>query len=206
MRDSVQFAIIGIAKQRKKPPLKGGFLSLSERVNMKETPNYYAVLTADVRYDKNISANAKLLFAEITALSHKEGFAWASNKYFADLYGVNKDTVSRWVGELVKHSYIKIEVNREAGNIRKIYLLNVNPIPKNEYSIRKNADTYPQKRQDPIRKNADIIIQENIKKNNTDGLAEKKPAAVDHRGAESTAKEKIRQALRKGNLRSLKNA
>lgn len=172
---------------------------------MKEQPNYYAILTADVRYNKDLSANAKLLFAEITALSQKEGYCWASNQYFADLYGVDKDTVSRWVGELVKHSYIKIEVNREAGNIRKIYLLNVNPIPKNEDSIPKNADTYPQNRQDPIPKNADIIIQDNIKNNNTDGLAVKKPAAVDHRGVESPAKERIRQALKSGSLRSLKN-
>lgn len=172
---------------------------------MKEKPSYYAILTADVRYDKSISANAKLLYAEITALSQKEGFAWASNQYFADLYGVDKDTVSRWVGQLSRAGYIKIEVDREAGNLRKIYLLNVNPIPKNEYSIPKNAYTYPQKSRDPIPKNADIIIQENNKNNNTDNLAEKKPAAVDHRGAESPAKEKIRQALRKGNLRGLNN-
>lgn len=172
---------------------------------MENKPAYYAILTAEVRYDKNLSANAKLLFAEITALSQKEGYAWASNKYFADLYGVDKDTVSRWVGELVKHSYIKIEVNREAGNIRKIYLLNVNPIPKNEDSIRKNADTYPQNRQDPIPKNADIIIQEN-NINNKAALASESPAAENHRGAYSPAKERLRQALKSGKVKELKNA
>lgn len=32
----------------------------------KENPCYYAILTAEVRYSKNINANEKLLFAEIT--------------------------------------------------------------------------------------------------------------------------------------------
>lgn len=37
---------------------------------MNETPSYYAILTANVRYSKLINANEKLLFAEITALSN----------------------------------------------------------------------------------------------------------------------------------------
>lgn len=129
----------------------------------KETPGYYAILTADVRYDKKLSSQSKLLFAELTALTHKEGYAWASNKYFGDLYGVNKDTVSRWISELVKNGYIKIEIDKKAGNLRKIY---VEAIRKNAYPIPKNEDRYTQKRHDPIRKNADIIIQENNNKNN----------------------------------------
>ena len=42
----------------------------------KEKPNYYAIIPADVRYCKRISANAKLLFAELTthALRHNVRF------------------------------------------------------------------------------------------------------------------------------------
>ena len=57
---------------------------------MKEKPNYYAILTAEVRYNKDLTPNAKLLFAEITALCNMNGQCFASNRYFADLYGKSK--------------------------------------------------------------------------------------------------------------------
>ncbi|MGE9832701.1 conserved phage C-terminal domain-containing protein, partial [Ligilactobacillus salivarius] len=41
---------------------------------MNEKPGYYSILTANVRYDKRLKANEKLLFSEITALSNKYGY------------------------------------------------------------------------------------------------------------------------------------
>ena len=40
-----------------------------------EHPSCYSILTADVRYDKRLKPNEKLLFSEITALSNKRGTA-----------------------------------------------------------------------------------------------------------------------------------
>ena len=74
---------------------------------MKEKPSYYAILTADVRYHKNLTPNAKLLYAEITALENMNGRCFANNKYFADLYGVSKTSVSKWISQLESFNCIK---------------------------------------------------------------------------------------------------
>lgn len=72
-----------------------------------ENPSYYAIIPAEVRYDENLSPNAKLLFAEITCLCNKNGVCKASNKYFSDLYKVSTVSVSTWVSQLVKNGYIE---------------------------------------------------------------------------------------------------
>jgi hypothetical protein len=73
---------------------------------MKEQPNYYAIISAEVRYDKNLTANAKLLYAEITALLNINGECFATNKYFSNLYGKSTVTISKWISELVANGYI----------------------------------------------------------------------------------------------------
>lgn len=69
-------------------------------------PNYFAIIPADIRYDKDIPNIAKLLYAEITALCNNTGYCWATNNYFADLYGISKYTVSRSINILINHNYL----------------------------------------------------------------------------------------------------
>jgi hypothetical protein len=83
---------------------------------MKRSPTYYAVIPASVRYSK-LKPNAKLLYGEITALSNKEGYCFATNRYFADLYGVTKNTVSLWVSQLNKLGYVSIELIKKGEQI-----------------------------------------------------------------------------------------
>jgi DNA-binding transcriptional regulator YhcF (GntR family) len=78
---------------------------------MTDKPNYYAIIPAKVRYS-SLKPNAKLLYGEITALSNKLGYCYASNNYFAELYGVSKNTVSRWLSDLTKLGFITIEIKR----------------------------------------------------------------------------------------------
>ena len=78
-------------------------------------PNYYAIIPAKVRYS-SLKPNAKLLYGEITALSNKLGYCFATNNYFAELYGVNKNTVSRWLTDLKKLGFITITIERDSNN------------------------------------------------------------------------------------------
>ncbi len=75
---------------------------------MKRTePSYYSVLPAEVRYHAKLSASAKLLFSEITALCNKGGTCWASNAYFARLYKAHTSTISGWIAELIQEGFIE---------------------------------------------------------------------------------------------------
>jgi len=92
---------------------------------MKEQPTYYSILTADVRYDRNLNDSEKLLYSEITALSNKYGYCTATNNYFAELYGVSKVTISRRISNLKKHQFLEVEMIKENNEIvqRKLYPL-----------------------------------------------------------------------------------
>lgn len=88
-------------------------------------PGYYAVIPADVRYDDQIPANAKLLYGEISALISADGFCYATNQYFAKVYGMTEDSISRLISKLESAGYITRELERDsAGQIvrRKLFL------------------------------------------------------------------------------------
>lgn len=82
---------------------------------MKEQPNYYSILPADVRYDNTLKDKAKLLYSEITALSTKDGYCYASNKYFAELYNVTPTTISLLIKDLADKGYITREIKYKDG-------------------------------------------------------------------------------------------
>lgn len=83
---------------------------------MKEAPNYYAVIPADVRYDNDLKDKAKLLYGEITALSDKYGYCYASNRYFAELYSVSQTTISLLIKNLIDNGYIESEIEYKDGS------------------------------------------------------------------------------------------
>lgn len=99
--------------------------------DVKESPNYYAIINAKVRYDKSISPNAKLLYGEITALCNIKGYCWASNKYFSELYKVNRSSITHWIKQLVDAGHIRQQLIYADGqpNIkeRRLYLTEVSP-------------------------------------------------------------------------------
>lgn len=138
-----------------------------------EKPNYYSILPANVRYDKELMANAKLLYGEITALCNEKGICWAGNEYFANLYNVSKETISRWISQLNKKGYI---------NVKMFYKKNSKEIDKRiisvvqNYPIDENVNTYCQENQSktlltktsiPYCQKRQTPIDENVKENIT---------------------------------------
>ena len=147
---------------------------------MKNFPSYYAIIPATVRYDKRLSANAKLLYGEITALCGKGGYCWARNSYFAELYGVNKISISRMIKQLIDYGYIFSEIKYREGSkeIERRYL-KLRPEPLEEEVEDKIEDENVRKTEGPmliginnnvntpINKNVNTPINKNVKGNNT---------------------------------------
>ena len=105
--------------------------------------NYYAIIPANVRYS-NIKANSKLLYGEISALSNKHGYCFATNRYFSELYNVNKNTISLWIKDLSDNKFIDVYIERDESK----------QVIQRRLSIAKIADTPITKKDDsPITKN-----------------------------------------------------
>lgn len=120
-----------------------------------ENKNYYAIIPANVRYDRELIPNAKLLYGEVTALCNEKGFCWATNDYFSKLYGVEKETISRWINQLAKKKYIRLQIKyKEKSKEIEHRIIKIINTPIDEKVM-----TYPQNNQDPI--------DEKVKDNNT---------------------------------------
>ena len=123
-----------------------------------QSPGYFSILTADVRYDTGLSDFAKLLYSDITALCNKKGYCDATNDYFATQFGKSKRTISATVGALADAGYICIEVERDASNAvvaRKIW-------------VQANARAAAEKVQTPMEENFyQYNRKNNTSKNNT---------------------------------------
>lgn len=128
-------------------------------MNEENKISYYSIIPATVRYDSELKPAEKLLYSEITALANRNGYCFAQNRYFANLYKVSIETVSRWIANLQKQGYIKIEIIRNENKeiiSRNIYIMDVPYCRKDQYP-------YCQKNQYPIdEKVKDNNINNNI--------------------------------------------
>ena len=94
-----------------------------------EQKNYYAIIPANVRYCKNLNPNTKLLYGEITALTNENGFCYATNDYFAELYGVSPRTITDWIKSLQDNNFVYCELltkRYEDGTVKKIRKIYIN--------------------------------------------------------------------------------
>jgi len=99
---------------------------LSERYGEQgREPAFDAVIPGPVRYCEDLTANAKLMYGEIRALSNSRGYCWAHNSYFAEQYKMTERSIARLITQLEKLGFIKVTLQRDGlGHIsgRRIYV------------------------------------------------------------------------------------
>ena len=125
--------------------------------------SYYAIIPANVRYDNDLTANAKLLYGEITALCNEKGYCWATNSYFAELYGVSKTSISKWINQLIEKGYVISQIN---------YKPNSKEIDKRHlyiggYPIKEKLNTSLRKVKGGHKEKLNTPIEEKLKDNTT---------------------------------------
>ena len=125
-------------------------------------PSYYAIIPGTVRYNKNITPQARLLYGEITALCNKEGFCYAGNEYFAKLYNVTEITISRWIKQLRDEKEIFTYIDKRTNH--RIITLEENQLTKLLRRLNKNDNSHLTKLLTAINKN---VKSNNNTTNNT---------------------------------------
>lgn len=98
-------------------------ISSIEQIDELFEPGFYAVIPIEILEKKTISANAKLLYAEIMALSKKSGRCYATNEYLAERLGLSKATIPSLLRELKDDMLVRVEIKRsDQGTFRDITL------------------------------------------------------------------------------------
>lgn len=80
----------------------------------------YYIKIKDEILKRDISDGAKILYGELSRLSTKEGYCFASNKYLGELVNKRERTIQNLLKELKENNLIKIYI--ESINQRKIYV------------------------------------------------------------------------------------
>ena len=143
--------------------------------------NFYAIIPAFIRYDKRLPMLSRFLYGELTALCSEKGYCWASNRYFAELYEVSIETISRYIAKLKEFGYIRITYDSsKKDNDRRIYITDI-PIENIELTTETKAEPEEEDTTIPLTKTSNTLdenikppltktsntLDENIKHNNT---------------------------------------
>ena len=132
--------------------------------------NFYAIIPAFIRYDKRLPMLSRFLYGELTALCNEKGYCWASNRYFAELYEVSIETISRYIAKLKEFGYIRITYDSsKKDNDRRIYITDIqieNIEPTTETKTETKAEAEEEYTTTPLTKTSNTL-DENIKHNNT---------------------------------------
>lgn len=153
---------------------------------LEDKPNYYSITPANVRYDKSLPMGARFMYGEITALTKKDGYCWAGDSYFAELYEVTNTTIQNWLRSLerkgyisrkriykdgtkqIKNRYIRLFDTPTQNNLGT-YVKNINDPTQN------NLGTYPKNIKNPTQNNLRDSITSTITSTTTNNKDRTKP-------------------------------
>lgn len=132
---------------------------------MNKQPSYYAIIPAGVRYHRELKPAAKLLYGELTALCSVEGYCWASNAYFAEIYQATTRQVQRWIADLAKFGFIKVEVDQnQHRSKRRIYMMQMPQADPTQMTYdEKVATTHDEKVVHSITDSSNTSLEDNNK-------------------------------------------
>jgi hypothetical protein len=68
--------------------------------------NWYAVITADILYDKRLNSRQKVLMAVISNLSNEKGYCFASNDHFSEMLNCSISSIQRDLSVLEESKYL----------------------------------------------------------------------------------------------------
>ena len=69
----------------------------------------FSIIPVAILEHKDLTDKAKLLYAQISSLTDKEGYCWATNKYLAEKHGCTSRAIQMRLSELAEHGFIRIE-------------------------------------------------------------------------------------------------
>lgn len=137
---------------------------------MTPQPTHFSIIPSNVLYHKTLSPSAKLLYAQITGLIGERGYCWASNAFFAERNNCSEWTISNLISQLRDEGFLRVEIDKRAGNQRHIYTAETLPL------LRKNQRGYSEKSQYPIEKNPNTLLRKTpsrvIKESKINGVVE----------------------------------
>lgn len=126
--------------------------------------NWYAVITAEVLYDRNLTDTQKILYAVITNLSDEHGKCFPSNGYLADIMNSSEETIRRHLQALEGKRYIYRHVTLIKG--RRQRYLSLAPVEQKKHP-HNDKGTPPQSYGVPPTELRGIITKTNNKKEYT---------------------------------------
>ncbi len=136
----------------------------------------FAIIPMSILENKTLSANAKLLYGEIMALSKKSGLCYATNEYMAEMLGLSKTSIPQIIRELSGCGLIIVDIERsEKGTYRNITISFFNeggacPTPRGGLARQQGGALSDNKDKLEIDK---LEIDNNLNQANPEGFADK---------------------------------